>query len=528
MLSVSLVVLLSSMGCNRSADFEALEELDGVFGVPNIDDDNDNGTRDFNDEGARGDNDLAELSIKDLIRNGKLVLQLTGDLENLRVWADGDVLLDADETDAEFEADDLPESLEVEFGSFLAEGELRMWHVSNRGKELANVDLRLLAAPLILNHHLQPVERSYVIEDQFYNTNRGMVADMRTVLGNTLAAPPYADFGFDQWVQDEFETGTLTAPGGRIDVVVDSIRSSGNNFLDSYPERIVADAPNSVVRTWGGRAYPTSQDSFGNLEVTPPFTVDGVEYPFGKVYWGDWERNRGPVGALRTMLEAQRVQDPFAIDVSWLCVGHVDEFMTFLPDPSANKGWRLYVADTDLGFAFLEGLDPSTELHPRYEATHDVRTVGELVDSLPLRDVNDSYQVDYIEPTIDQLRTEMGLVNDDIVRVPALFEEVGYCGGYAAALIPGTVNMLVVTGENGESTLILPDPFLRGAGQPQNADPFIAEINRLLPAAGTPVWVDNWDLYHALLGEVHCGTNTTRTPTAQWWTDALHLIDGGE
>ena len=31
-------------------------------------------------------------------------------------------------------------------------------------------------------------------------------------------------------------------------------------------------------------------------------------------------------------------------------------------------------------------------------------------------------------------------------------------------------------------------------------------------------WVENWDGYHRLLGEVHCGTNATRKiPDVRWW-----------
>ena len=33
------------------------------------------------------------------------------------------------------------------------------------------------------------------------------------------------------------------------------------------------------------------------------------------------------------------------------------------------------------------------------------------------------------------------------------------------------------------------------------------------------VWVDNWELYHTNLGEVHCGTNSLRAvpDTQKWW-----------
>ena len=31
-------------------------------------------------------------------------------------------------------------------------------------------------------------------------------------------------------------------------------------------------------------------------------------------------------------------------------------------------------------------------------------------------------------------------------------------------------------------------------------------------------WIEDWDLYHRLSGEVHCGSNTKRAlPASKWW-----------
>ncbi len=38
------------------------------------------------------------------------------------------------------------------------------------------------------------------------------------------------------------------------------------------------------------------------------------------------------------------------------------------------------------------------------------------------------------------------------------------------------------------------------------------------------LFTDNWDAYHVNLGEIHCGTNIIRTPWANWWEVALHLL----
>lgn len=526
-------------GCGRNnVGFSALQELTGVFGVPNQDDDDGDSRRDFRQAGVDGENDLAPLVLAGLAdemrRNDILELTLGGATSEIRVWTDGSVLLDRETLSAQFDRDSVPAELGVEFQNFLTDGSLMVTLRDQRGEVVEEASLRLLASPLILNHHLQPVERSYVVVGeegasfQYYGQrvsldNTSMVDDMQAALGATLSAPSMERYQFDPWVQDEFETAMMFSPSSRIDLVIDSIRNRG---LDPFPERVVA-GDNSIVRTFGEGAYPTSQDSFGNLEVSPPVTVDGVHYPFGRIYWGSWGPVRGLVDELAVALRDTTVQDPFVLDASFLCVGHVDEFMTFIPDPTAPKGFRMLVADTDLGFSFLEGLDSERSL-PRYDRDHGYATVGEIVGDRALRSFNEDVQRDGIDPNIDTLRRELGLDDEDIVAIPAIFEEVDCYGPRAGSLIPGTVNMLVVTGDDGESTLILPDSFLRDDGAPQADDPLIAYVNDLLPAAATPVWVDNWDVYHLGLGEVHCGTNTTRAPAAQWWTDALHLIDGDD
>ena len=79
----------------------------------------------------------------------------------------------------------------------------------------------------------------------------------------------------------------------------------------------------------------------------------------------------------------------------------------------------------------------------------------------------------------------------------------------------------------GVTYLFLPDPFLRSNATSQADDPFIAEFESLLPSGADYkyTWVDDWDIYHMGLGEVHCGTNVIRTPNANWWEVGMHLLE---
>ena len=42
-------------------------------------------------------------------------------------------------------------------------------------------------------------------------------------------------------------------------------------------------------------------------------------------------------------------QEHFTLDVT-LCVGHVDEYLTFIPDASSPKGFKLLLSDVNAGY----------------------------------------------------------------------------------------------------------------------------------------------------------------------------------
>ena len=57
-----------------------------------------------------------------------------------------------------------------------------------------------------------------------------------------------------------------------------------------------------------------------------------------------------------------------------------------------------------------------------------------------LLDRNRSLQKDRIEPNIDILKTELGLREEDFIRVPCMFDK------YGASLVPNMVNSAVLNG----------------------------------------------------------------------------------
>lgn len=511
-MSLRWILLLTLVGCKKPADDvvtpSATLSVDPVYGVANVDDDDENGEPDWDDVGAASDNDLAPITW-----SSEEDVDLTFAGADVRVWSGGAVILDADVTTANVPAGT---TLEVEFAESMADATLTFTPVDTVD---AAVTIPLRASPLILNNHLQPAEMVLALEITRQG-NEAFIDGFTSVLGDAFLPVEGTRYGYDVWVQDEIELGTMTAPGHRMDVVIDSIRTTGDQYLDPLAERVF-EAPDFARRGWGsGRA--TSQDSFGNMEVSPPVTVDGVEYPFGRIYWGrtaSW----GPTEALTEMLDAQKVQAPFQLDIRWLCVGHVDEFSSFVPDPTSPKGFRLLYTDTTLAKTFLEGLDPDMAI-PQFVRTHGYSTVGELVEDDALWDYNADLQADYLDPNLETFKTELGLDEEDIIRIPGMFEESRECAGGALSLIPGTAN-LVIAEMDGVTNAFIADPFLREDVDDQASDPFIAEVASLIPSNLTIRWLDDWDWYHAAWGEVHCGSNTERTPVADWWTVALHLLE---
>lgn len=73
------------------------------------------------------------------------------------------------------------------------------------------------------------------------------------------------------------------------------------------------------------------------------------------------------------------------------------------------------------------------------------------------------------------------------------------------------VNMLVLGSHVG-----IPKPFGPKVG---SKCAFEKHVNSLLNPLGLEChYIDDWDSYHVLSGEVHCGTNTLREPfEVKWW-----------
>uniref|UniRef100_A0A669E7M6 Peptidyl arginine deiminase, type II n=1 Tax=Oreochromis niloticus TaxID=8128 RepID=A0A669E7M6_ORENI len=318
----------------------------------------------------------------------------------------------------------------------------------------------------------------------------------------------------DRWMQDELEFGYIDSPHHRFPVVLDSPRDGD---LANFPYDELLGPDFGYVTRVALDEHVSSLDSFGNLEVSPPVTVNGKKYPLGRIIIGvafpTATKGRNMTKVVQDFLWAQKVQEPIALFSDWLLVGHVDEFMTFVPAPD-RKGFRLLLASPDAGYKLFRGLQNSghgqATLFDGLTNAEQI-TLDEILEDEKLQAEN-NYVQSCIDWNRDVLKRELGLDDEDIIDLPILFKLVEDENEYrAVAYYPDMVNMIVL-GKN----LGIPKPF----GPKVNGRCALeAEMCSLMEGLGLKcTFIDDYSSYHQLLGEVHCGSNVRREPFEfKWW-----------
>ncbi|KGL77067.1 Protein-arginine deiminase type-1, partial [Tinamus guttatus] len=313
----------------------------------------------------------------------------------------------------------------------------------------------------------------------------------------------------DRWIQDELEFGYVEAPHKTFPVVFDSPRNRG--LRDFAFKKILGPDFGYVTREPPGKEV-SSLDSFGNLDVSPPVTVRGKEYPFGRILIGStlpWASGRRMSKAVRDFLYAQKVQAPIEVYSEWLSVGHVDEFLTFVPAYD-RKGFRLLLASPNACYKLFkekqkQGYGDATQFVGLKNMER--MSIDELLADEALQGDNTHAQR-CIDWNRDLLKQELGLSEQDIIDIPQLFV---LRESRADALFPDMVNMLVLGRHLG-----IPKPFgpvIRGQCCLEE------KVRSLLEPLGLScTFINDYFSYHVLAGDVHCGTNVRRKPFSfKWW-----------
>ncbi|OCT71063.1 protein-arginine deiminase type-1 isoform X2 [Xenopus laevis] len=329
----------------------------------------------------------------------------------------------------------------------------------------------------------------------------------------------------DRWIQDEMEFGYIEAPHKRFPVVLDSPRDRELDFLPF--KKILGPDFGYVKRKVEQEEEVNDLDSFGNLEVSPPVAVRGKNYPLGRILIGSqlpqdiepFSSEPNPIQprrmnkVVRDFLAAQLVQSPVELYSDWLMVGHIDEFMTFVP-ACDKKGFRLLLASPRMCLDLFrekqkEGYGEAIMFEGLKTEPFTIEKI--LSNEKLLRD--STYTQGCIDLNREILKEELGLSEEDITDIPVLYKLLPYFNK-AEAFYPNMVNLLVLG-----QFLGIPKPFGPKIDGKCCLEQKVCSL--LEPLGLDCTFIDDFGPYHQNAGDVHCGTNVIRKPFSDKWWNCL-------
>uniref|UniRef100_G3RGX7 Protein-arginine deiminase n=1 Tax=Gorilla gorilla gorilla TaxID=9595 RepID=G3RGX7_GORGO len=351
---------------------------------------------------------------------------------------------------------------------------------------------------------------------------------------NSQVASVYEDPNrLGRWLQDEMAFCYTQAPHKTTSLILDTPQAAD---LDEFPMKYSLSPGIGYMIQDTEDHKVASMDSIGNLMVSPPVKVQGKEYPLGRVLIGSSfypsAEGRAMSKTLRDFLYAQQVQAPVELYSDWLMTGHVDEFMCFIPTDDKNegkKGFLLLLASPSACYKLFrekqkEGYGDALlfdELRADQLLSNgrEAKTIDQLLADESLKKQNE-----YVEKCIhlnrDILKTELGLVEQDIIEIPQLFclEKLTNIPSdqqpkrpFARPYFPDLLRMIVM-GKN----LGIPKPF---GPQIKGTCCLEEKICCLLEPLGFKcTFINDFDCYLTEVGDICACANIRRVPFAfKWW-----------
>ncbi len=531
----------------------AFDAQHGAVFLANVDDDDTDGTLDGADTVVNGDADALDLARIRVVpvpgapddATGRIALTAPTTPEVHLFRNDGGAWTAFHPAIDTISAADLRAGVELgieatEFPTATWNGDVSLSLTVSRGGAAVGTDrVALRVAPFVVHMSTDRAEQIYATDGAGYASLTAFMNDLSAItsqddmdleivdgLDSRWAQP---NMGPDVWTQDYMEFGWTAMPGASgptgMHVV---LRTPRVDRAIAQWTRIGFVGPDHGY-TWhhqspypGASTHDPSLDSFGNLEVLP--TYPG--HPLGRVFCGNVPTRQNDA-ELRAFIDAQRVQGPvFTVDTSWLHVGNVDEFTSFIP-ANTPRGWKLLVASPRGARAQMQALvaaNPANGLQEMFVGERwyplrragtsttpyaAARTINAILADADLMTFNQNAQA-HIDTIRQQIQTETGVTDDEVIEIPFLMWEIE--NGQGAAYMPGTVNLLLYG-----HTVVMARPHSATIDGGDYTTRYLQGL--LTPEGITPRFAEQWDILHAAEGEVHCGTNAVRqiSPHTPWW-----------
>ncbi len=392
-------------------------------------------------------------------------------------------------------------------------------------------DVVLREAPVLTHHHVQQAQEILVAAGGMDNPDQShFVQDLARLVKDAGISTPLRQLnsGDDQWAQDYVEPGYASMPGpdGKPRVIRIMIRSAQKGREAGRVVFTDLRGPGIGAIQMSGKSGYNQIDSMGNLETIPPYSYNGHNYPVGRIIMGQ-HGNTKPDQEMLTFLESQGLQKPLLLDTSWLLVGHVDEFVQFLPAKN-GRGWIIALADPTGGLDLLRAAQKAgkgeTPVFSRPQSDGDpVQTINQVLADTAMIQAN-TMAAQKIAANLETLKRETGINDAEVIKIPAVYVGLDFSGNTEGpggvtlagssgvnAYIPGAINGIVLS----PTQYIAPrqwGPVIDGK------DIFAEAVSAAYAKAGMSVsYLDDWATHHYSGGEVHCGTNTLRDTSAPWW-----------
>ena len=440
----------------------------------------------------------------------------------------------------------------------------------NGAQQVATDRVELRAAPLLFATDRMPIETLYMADNttSVYEGQEVATPPAATIRAQGNAEALTRDFlsgmerigadvkleklpslqgargggdGTDIWTQDIMEPGLMSVPSpdgehqmrvfvrapvrdGRDNSGVNPFRQTGRVVFTELRGPDVAGIqhfdPAYVPPTIAGMSYD-SRGSTGNYGTVPAYEHKGKSYPLGRkivgavpgtVYTAD--------PAFNTMLELQGFQDPINVDTSWLSVGHMDEFMSVIPADN-ERGWAVVIADPVLALELLQELvDAGRGDEQLYTSYGLVPAAGSVAPDMTVAQAVTDEQIlsgvkighAGVNRGMKVLREEIGLTEDDFIRVPVLYRDNGY--GRVGVQIPNAANLI----GTGHDVVFIPTQHVPAV---DGKDLFQTVIEERFAEVGTEIqWAEDY-FYTNRGGQIHCVTNALRDTTYgdAWWSE---------